>query len=391
MLLVSEPILGQEEAAAVADVITSGWISMGRRVREFERVFADLHAATDAVAVSSCTAGLHLALLALGVRPGDEVLVPSLTFAATANAVRYVGATPVFVDIVSSSTPHLCLADAASKCGPRTKAVLVMHYGGYLVDPAWRAFADERGLLLIEDAAHATGAAGAGAIGDATVFSFYGNKNMTTGEGGMVLARDPAVLEAVRTLRSHGMTVSTIDRQQRPELPYDVAALGYNYRMDEVRAAIGLVQIAHLPAWNARRRQLTDVYRRELDRAGLIGTLPFDSSWPSAYHILPLVLPRGLDRAGIAEALRANGVQTSGHYPPVHRFSLYASLCPDVRLPRTEDFARRELTLPLHPKLDDTDVRTVVAGLAAALRDAATISPYQGGAPSDEHRACVAR
>lgn len=391
MLLVSEPMLGQEEAAAVADVIASGWISMGRRVREFERVFADLHAATDAVAVSSCTAGLHLALIALGVGPEDEVLVPSLTFAATVNAVRYVGATPVFVDIVSSSTPHLCLADGAAKCGPRTKAVMVMHYGGYLVDPAWRAFADERGLLLIEDAAHATGAVGAGAIGDATVFSFYGNKNMTTGEGGMVLARDPAVLDHVRTLRSHGMTVSTIDRQQRPELPYDVAALGYNYRMDELRAAIGLVQIGHLPAWNNHRRHLTHVYRRELDRVGLIGALPFDPSWPSAYHILPLVLPRGIDRAVIGEALRANGVQTSGHYPPVHRFSLYTDLYPELQLPRTEDFARRELTLPLHPKLDEAQVREVVAALATTLREATASPSFHGGEFTDDHRACLAR
>src|SRR5690348_8040845 len=194
MLVVSEPVLGMEEKAALAAVIESGWITMGDRVREFEQAFALLHEAEDAIAVSSCTAALHLILHALGVGPGDEVLVPSLTFVATANSVLYAGATPVFVDIEALDVPHPSFADAAAKCSARTKAVVVMHYAGYLADrEAWLEFAQSRGLFLIEDSAHAAGTDGDGTLADVAVFSFYGNKNMTTAEGGMVLARDPAV------------------------------------------------------------------------------------------------------------------------------------------------------------------------------------------------------
>lgn len=184
MLLVSEPSLGEEDKSALVRVIDSRWITMGNQVRAFERTFADHHGANDAVAVSSCTAGLHLTMRALGIGPGDEVLVPAVTFVATVNSVLYVGATPVFVDIDSMQVPHMSLADATSKITERTKAVVIMHYGGYRVHPvSWRAFAESRNLLLIEDAAHAVGVNGVGVDTSAAVFSFYGNKNMTTGEG----------------------------------------------------------------------------------------------------------------------------------------------------------------------------------------------------------------
>jgi dTDP-4-amino-4,6-dideoxygalactose transaminase len=166
MLLVAEPILGPEEKAALSDVIDSGWITMGERVQQFEKAFAEVHRTEDSVAVSSCTAGLHLILLALGLGPGDEVLVPGLTFVATANCVLYVGATPVFVDIESNDLPLMSLDDAAAKCTERTKAIILVHYAGYLPDRAkWRNFADRRGLMLIEDAAHATGLPEAGTYG----------------------------------------------------------------------------------------------------------------------------------------------------------------------------------------------------------------------------------
>ena len=189
---------GREEEATLAEVIRSGWITMGQRVRSFEEAFALAHAKPDAVAVNSCTAALHLILAALGIGPGDEVLVPSLTFVATPNSVVYTGAEPVFVDIEGLDTPFLSLADAASKCTTRTKAVIVVHFAGYLVNSeVWRQFASERGLHLIEDAAHAAGVRDAGSIGEAAAFSFYGNKNMTTAEGGAVTASDPEILEKV--------------------------------------------------------------------------------------------------------------------------------------------------------------------------------------------------
>lgn len=368
MLLVAEPILGEEEKSALAAVVDSGWITMGDRVRQLEQSFARIHDLPDAVAVSSCTAGLHLVLAACGLGPGDEVLVPSMTFVATANSILYVGATPVFVDIEGVDLPLMSLEDAAAKCTPRTRAVILVHYAGYLPDCArWQAFAQTHGLILIEDAAHAAGLAGAGTIGDAAVFSFYGNKNMTTAEGGMVTAGDPDRLDRIRHLRAHGMTSGTQQRLTGHANGYDVTALGFNYRMDEFRAAIGLVQLARLPAWNARRQALVDRYRQQLRRACPGILLPFPEPRASANHIMPVLLPETVDREGIMQDLRERGIQTSVHYAPVHRFTLYRERIPGVSLPRTEEFARRSLSLPLHPKMDDRDIDTVVLALAQAL------------------------
>jgi dTDP-4-amino-4,6-dideoxygalactose transaminase len=372
MLLVAEPSLGEDEKAALVEVVDSGWITMGDRVRAFERAFADEHHATDAVAVSSCTAGLHLAMQALEIGPGDEVLVPSLTFVATVNSVLYAGATPVFVDVESLDVPLMSCADAAAKCTARTKAVIVMHYAGYLADgDVWRDFAGARGLHLIEDAAHAAGLDRPSVFGDAAVFSFFGNKNMTTAEGGMVIARDQDVLDTVKQMRSHGMTSGTLQRLSGRTLTYDVTMLGYNYRMDELRAAIGLAQLRNLRRWNEKRERLTGAYRRLLRRHCPDVSVPFstprNTPVASSYHILPAILPTGTDRQLVADQMRDAGIQTSVHYPPTHRFSWYQSRFPSVVLPKTEEFCRRELTLPLHPKMEERDVETVAAALAEAL------------------------
>jgi dTDP-4-amino-4,6-dideoxygalactose transaminase len=378
MLLVSEPILGPEEKAALADVIDSGWITMGDRVIAFERAFAQAHAAEDAVSVSSCTAGLHLILHALGVGPGDEVLVPALTFVATANCVLYVGGTPIFVDIVSPALPFMSLEDAAAKCTARTKAVILVHFAGYLVDLApWKAFARERGVLLIEDAAHAAGLPGVGTLGEAAAFSFYGNKNMTTAEGGVVLARDPAVRDAVRRGRGHGLTSGTFERRSSRTKTYDMTMLGFNYRLDELRAAIGLVQLGHLGEWNAKRTALAELYRTLLEERCPGVMVPFEPERTSVHHIMPVILPGLIDRQDIIDHLRAKGIQTTIHYPPAHQFSFYCGLYPDVSLPRTEDFADRELTLPLHPRMAASDVETVTRSLAEALGGCARRSVVQ--------------
>ena len=369
MLLVSEPNIGAQEEVVLAQVVRSNWITMGDRVRDFERRFAAQHGASDAVAVASCTAGLHLALAGLGIGPGDEVLVPSLSFVATANCALYVGAVPVFVDIDSIDRPLISVADAARRCTSRTKAVVVMHYGGYLVDQdAWRAFANSRGLLLIEDAAHATGATGAGLIGDAAAFSFYGNKNMTTAEGGMVTARKPEILERIRRMRGHGMTSGTRDRLDARVPTYDVTSLGWNYRMDELRAAIGLVQLRNLNRWNQQRAELTRTYRDALAERCRKVLVPFSNAGVlSVHHILPVVLPSGVNRKDIMGRMHGDNVQTTVHYPPIHALSFYRGMGSMVHLPETEEFAQRELTLPLHPKMDETDVTRVVSALAAAL------------------------
>ncbi len=368
MILVAEPCLGRDEKEALNEVIDSGWITMGGQVRSFERKFADMHGVADAVAVNSCTAGLHLALEAIGLSQGDEVLVPALSFVATANTVLYTGATPVFVDIESLDVPIMSPSDAAAKCTANTRAIIIMHYGGYMADrQVWRDFADARGLYLIEDSAHAVGTSRNGIFGDLAVFSFFGNKNMTTAEGGMVVALDPSLLALVRQARGHGMTTGTMERLKGGMITYDVTMLGFNYRMDELRAAVGLVQLGHLDEWNDMRRIATQTYRVLLEEYCPDVLVPFQSSRPSTHHIMPILLPRDVDRQRISDSLRADGVQTTNHYPPIHWFTWFRTKFPGISLPSTEEFAMRELTLPLHPKLSAGQVKTVTRSLAKAL------------------------
>lgn len=368
LISLSEPVLGEEEKKALCRVIDSGWLTMGENVAALERAFAELHGSTSAVALSSCTAALHLCLAAMDLGPGDEVLVPSLTFVATVNAIAYVGATPVFVDIERDDLPHMSLADAEAKCTPRTKAAIIVHYGGYLMDAsAWRSFSDGHKLRLIEDAAHAPALDGIGRCCDTSVFSFFSSKNMSTAEGGMILAPDALVIERVRRLRAHGMTTSTLDRHNGNACSYDVTMLGYNYRMDELRAAMGLVQLGRVRQWNARRRELSDFYRQCLVEALPEIRIPFASDWETAAHLMPILLPEGVNRKGVMEHLLRSGIQSSIHYPPVHHFSYYRRRFPTASLPNTEWFCSRQLTLPLHPSLSKSDVKRVVEGLKAAI------------------------
>jgi len=368
MISLSEPILGEKEKRILCEVIDSGWLTMGERVAAFEKAFAKLHGVDDAVAVNSCTAGLHLSLKALNIGPGDEVMVPSLTFVATVNAVLYVGATPVFVDIQELNKPHISLEDAKAKCTPRTKAVVVMHYGGYLVDlPAWRSFSDENGLMMIEDAAHAPAVGAVGRWSDAAAFSFFSNKNMSTAEGGMILARNPSVLQRMRYLRGHGMSTDTLTRHRGHAYSYDVSMLGFNYRMDELRAALGLVQLASLRNWNKKRFELSSCYRQIIAADGAGVVVPFTLTHETAAHLMPVLLPAGANRQEIMGSLRTDGIQSSIHYPPIHQFSYFLEKFPGVRLPKTEEFCARELTLPLHPSLTENDVERIVSSLRKGL------------------------
>jgi dTDP-4-amino-4,6-dideoxygalactose transaminase len=368
MIELGAPVLGEAEKRALVEVIDDRWLTMGDRVRRFERSFADLHQVDDAVAVSSATAALQLILAAFDVGAGDEVLVPSMSFVATAAVVVHAGATPVFVDIEAADRPHLSLDDAKRRITPRTRAIMVMHYGGYLVDlPAWRQLADEHGLLLFEDAAHVAGLTGAtGRLSDAAAFSFFTNKNMTTAEGGMVVARDEARRERVRLMRAHGMTASTLDRKHGRAVGYDVVECGYNFRMDELRAALGLVQIERLPAWNRTRTELMARYRAKLGEAAPDVVVPFEPGHPTSGHIMPMVLPDGVDRSAVIASMRDAGVQTSVHYPAIHEFDYYRGRFDGGELPHTERFSRQELTLPLHPALTPADVDRVVATLCAS-------------------------
>lgn len=346
---------------------------MGPVTEDFEARFASLIGATGAIATASCTASLHLALLALGIRPGDEVIVPSLTFVATANAVLYCGARPVFADIRGSDDLTIDPADVARRITPFTRAIVAMHYAGYpsRLDDLGR-LSKANDLLLVEDAAHAPASfvdgRALGTFGDAGCYSFFSNKNMTTSEGGMLVLKDPEAAERARLLRCHGMTTVTWDRHRGHARSYDVVDIGFNYRIDEIRAAMGRAQLARLVQWNQRRGELTHFYREALTSLAPFVEVPFANvSGPLAYHIMPVVLQTAALRDALLEELPRVGVQVSVHYPPIHRFSAYRRRGYDLHLPCTEDVAQRLLTLPLHPNLDEADVSEIVRRLEIAI------------------------
>jgi dTDP-4-amino-4,6-dideoxygalactose transaminase len=365
--------LGPEEEAAVLDVLRRGWLSMGEVTAAFEAEFAALTGARHALAVTNCTAALHLAGLALGWGPGDEVIVPSLTFVATANAVRYTGATPIFADISSESDFSLSAEDVAERITPRTKAITVVHYAGHAADMgAILALAERHGLAVVEDVAHAPGGdlddRALGTWGNIGCFSFFANKNMTTGEGGMMTTDDDELAARLRLLRSHGMTSLTWDRHKGHAWSYDVVAPGYNYRIDEVRAAIGRVQLAKVTAANKRRRALDALYRELLPAVVPELGVPYSSTRGTpACHLRPVLLPPGADRRRFMDEMKARGIQTSIHYPPIHRFSYYRDAAGATTLPLTDLVGEREVTLPLYPALTTADVESVVAAVAEAL------------------------
>jgi dTDP-4-amino-4,6-dideoxygalactose transaminase len=365
--------LGEEEIDAVERVLRSRWLTMGEVTREFERAFAAHVGARHAIAVSNGTAALHLAYTALGLGPGDEVILPSLTFVATANTVLQAGARPVFADITSLDDLTISPKSIEASITPRTKAICVMHYAGYPCDmDKIMHIARRHALAVVEDAAHAPGAElegrKCGAIGDIGCFSFFSNKNMAVGEGGMITTHRDDLAVKMRLMRSHGMTTLTWDRHRGHAHSYDVVALGYNYRLDEVHAAIGLVQLEKLAANNQRRGEVAAQYRRHLE-AGPALKLPFEAPRGKAsFHLFPVILGPGIDRAAFMEKMKAVGIQTSIHYPPIHRFSYYRERFEgrEGELPLTEDVGRREVTLPLYPTMSDEQVQWVIDAVREA-------------------------
>lgn len=370
-----DPDLGAEEEQALVEVIRSKWLTMGDRTKAFEARFAEEIGVPVALACNSATAALHMALDALGVGPGDDVVVPSLTFVATANAVRYCGARPVFADVASMDEWNVSAESIERALTPATKAIVVVHYAGYACDmPAIMALARARGLAVVEDVAHAPCVAlegvHLGAWGDVGCFSFFSNKNMTTGEGGMVTTRRPELAERLSRLRSHGMTTLTLDRHKGHAFGYDVVALGFNYRMSEMNAALGLVQLAHVRQRNARRAAHVARYRGNL--AVLPLGLPFEQfRGESAFHLMPVLLPEGADRHLVMTQMRNQGVQTSIHYRPVDTFTAYveAGLGPSTTVPISHRIGNGVITLPLYPSMSADQIDHVCASLAKALEE----------------------
>jgi perosamine synthetase len=369
------PSFGEAELAAVARVLRSGWVGLGPETLAFEQELAAYVGASALVAVNSCTSGLTLALRLLGVGAGDEVVVPSLTWCSTANAVLYCGATPVFADVDAHS---LCLdaASVSSALSPRTKAVIVVHFGGACADTEALKRCLPAGVHLVEDAAHALGSRYAdgrpmGSSGNATCFSFYANKSLSTADGGAIAIGDADAAERLRSLRSHGVRQDSWGRfthSREALLLEPLESLGYKAGFNDVLAAIGRVQLARQAEFAATRAAAARVYREAL------APLPLHFQAGSAdaahaNHLFTVMLQPGarLGRDALMLALRERGFGATVHYPPLHRMPLYQREARAVALPQTESIAERILTLPIGACVSTADAQAVAAAMHSLL------------------------
>ena len=364
----ARPVLGGEEEAAVVEVLRSGQLSLGPRVPEFERRFAELVGAQHACAVSSGTAGLHLALRAVGVADGDEVVTSPFSFVASANVALYERARPVFADI-DPVTLNLDPQAAAAAVTPRTRALLAVHIFGYPADmPAFESLAARKGLAIVEDACEALGArhadgVGVGARGHPAAFGFYANKQLTTGEGGMVTLGDAALKERIDSERNQG---------RAPEMGWlDHDRLGFNYRLSDVACALGLAQLERLPGMLARRAAVADLYREALGGIdGLELPCPDAGGDVRGWFVFVVQLPRGRDRDATILALRERGIQSKPYLPAIHLMSFYRERFGhrEGEFPVCEDVAARSVALPFFPEMSEAQVARVADALRAVLR-----------------------
>lgn len=355
----AQPDIGSAEIASVEAVMRSGWITQGEKCEEFEHAFAEKFGIRNAIFVSSATAALHLSHAVLGISGGDEVICPALTFVASANAARYVGAIPRFAQVCSPEDPTIDPEDIEKLIGPRTRAIVVVHFAGF---PARMAkileVAEKHNLAIIEDCAHAPGAfcniAGqksfTGTIGRIGCFSFFSNKNLTTGEGGMLTTHDDSLAGELRQLRSHGMTTRTLERQASGAIGYDVSGLGYNYRSTEIAAAIGLCQLERLDGFNAARRRLFAEYLLLLESTKKV-TVPFRERdlKQAVPHIMPVYFKSRRAMAKVKDALNAAGIQVSRHYDLIPYFTPFEGYRPAFRN-KYKDL-ENTISLPLYPGL----------------------------------------
>ncbi|MFZ3105013.1 MAG: DegT/DnrJ/EryC1/StrS aminotransferase family protein [Smithella sp.] len=359
---------GREEKEAVLRVLRSKWLTMGPETEALENEFAGYFKVKHALAVSSCTTALHLANLAVGVKKGTNVICPSFTFVATSNSVLYAGGIPVFADITSTDDWTISPNEIKKKINKNTRAIIVMHYGGFAckMDEIIE-IAKHNKITVIEDAAHAPGSFYKdrllGSTGDISCFSFFSNKNISTGEGGMICTNNDDYANYIKKIRSHGMTSATLDRHHGHAYSYDVTDLGYNYRIDEIHAALARCQLKKLKNGNECRRLAAIRYKNALSKIDKI-TIPFaDYSFSANYHIFPILLNKSINRHSLMVFLRGKGIQTSIHYPPVHKFSYYKTVMGDHILRNTDSVSRHELTLPMYAGITGAQIDYVVDAL----------------------------
>ncbi len=379
MIPVFRPSYGQEEIDAVAEVLRSGWVGLGPKVEEFEKAFAEYIGVNHAIAVNSCTAALHLALLAAGVGPGDEVIVPAITFVSTAHAVKYTEADVVFAD-VEADTLCIDIEDVErkivkGKLSCNTKAIIPMHYGGQPCDMESLArLCLENGVSLIEDAAHACGSSyrdyKVGSIGALGCFSFHAVKNLATGDGGMITTNSHAYAEKLRRLRWLGIDKNTWSRtsagaDDKPGYgwQYDVTELGYKYHMNDITAAIGLVQLRKLDASNQQRLMIANIYTRSFSGIDYMGPVLHRGDHGSSHHNYACLLDEGIDRAAFIAHMNEHGVSIGVHYMPVNELSYYADAPQDT--PVAHAIWKRIVLLPMFPDMTGDEQDRVIEAIYA--------------------------
>jgi len=374
------PEIGEAEIAEVVDTLRSGWVTTGPKTKRFEEAFQDFlgDPGLHAMAVNSATAGLHLALEALGIGPGDEVITTTHTFTATAEVVRYLGADVVLVDL-DPTTMCIDVEAVERAITPRTKAVIPVHYGGLAADmPALLALARRHGLKVVEDAAHALPTTSAGRLvgtldSDLTVFSFYANKTITTGEGGMVVTRDAALAKRIQVMRLHGMSRDAYDRftASVPSWYYEIVAPGFKYNLTDLAAALGLQQLKRAHEFQQRRAAIAEHYNTGLSGLPLLLPPVAAAGEIHAWHLYVVRLTDAapLQRDAFIERMFAAGIGCSVHYIPLHLQPYWRDrygLRPE-QFPRSQHAYERLVSLPIYPKMTGSDVQRVIAAVADAL------------------------
>ncbi|MDA0243796.1 MAG: UDP-4-amino-4,6-dideoxy-N-acetyl-beta-L-altrosamine transaminase [Chloroflexi bacterium] len=364
--------IDEEDIAAVAEVLRSDWLTTGPKIGEFEQAFAQFVGASHAVAVSNGTAALHAALYALDVGAGDEVIVTPMTFAASANAAVYLGATPIFADV----EPDTLLLDPATieaKITPRTKAIVAVDYAGQPCDyDAIYAIARKHGLAVLDDACHAFGGhyknRPVGTLADVNTFSLHPVKHMTTGEGGVITTESAAMAQAMRVFRNHGITTDHRQRSEQGGFFYEMVSLGYNYRLTDFQAALGLSQLKKLPEWIAKRQAIAHMYDAALADIPAVAPLAVRPEVGHGYHLYMVQFDLAqltADRAEIFQALRAEGLGVNVHYIPVHLHPFYRQNYGTAvgDCPAAEAAYERLVTLPIFPDMNNGDMEDVVAAV----------------------------